>query len=131
MAARRAEAQKIREALAGGADFATLARKVSQDEKAALGGDCGWMAASELRAELAEAAKGLAAGGISPVVEAGGDCYILKVEERQAAGRVSFEEARPEIEKRLRKQESERLYDAWIERLKREAYVEIVAPDAF
>jgi parvulin-like peptidyl-prolyl isomerase len=109
-----------------GEDFGDQARQFSEDGKANKGGDWGWVEPSDLRKELAEAATATAAGACSGVVVEEGDFYILKVEDRQAAGMVPFEEVRAPIEKELRRKETRRLLDLWIERLKRNAYVEIV-----
>ena len=126
LAARRQLAEETRKKVSEGADFADYARKVSEDGKGPSGGDWGWMAPADLRVELAQAASQLAPGGISPVIFADGEFYIFKVEDSQKAGPIPFEEARKDIERDLRKKEARRLYDAWIERLRKSAYIEIV-----
>jgi parvulin-like peptidyl-prolyl isomerase len=66
-------------------------------------------------------------GRVSEVVEAGDDLYLLKVEARKNASITSFDEARKGIEKELRMAEEERLYKAWIERLRRKFYIKVYA----
>ncbi|MBP7829083.1 MAG: peptidyl-prolyl cis-trans isomerase [Kiritimatiellae bacterium] len=124
-AAKIEEARRIRERLAGGEDFATVAKTVSEGPKAAQGGDMGWMQTSDLRAELAAGVKDLGPGQLSEVIETSDEIYLAKVEGRKQAAVAPFEEARRNIEDRLHKQELERLYDAWIARLKNRFYVKV------
>lgn len=109
-----------------GADFAALAREVSEDGKAEQGGDWGWMTPDELRKELADALRELPAGVVTAPVAVESDIYILKVLERREASVTPFSEAQVEIERELRRKESARQYAAWIERQKREFNVRIV-----
>ncbi|HOW97424.1 MAG TPA: peptidyl-prolyl cis-trans isomerase [Kiritimatiellia bacterium] len=124
-AAKIEEARRIRERLAGGEDFATVAKTASEGPKAAQGGDMGWMQTSELRAELAAGVKDLEPGQLSEVIEASDEIYLAKVEGRKQAAVTSFQDARQEIEEQLHKQEMDRLYDAWIARLKNRFYVKV------
>lgn len=129
--ARRALAESIARQAATNADFAALARQVSEDGQAAQGGDWGWMTPEELRPELAEAVRALPAGSVSPLLTIDRDYYLVKVGERREAAQVPFSEAQVEIERELRRQESMRQYEAWIARQKREFNVRVVkAPDA-
>ncbi len=109
-----------------GADFAEQARGVSEDGKAAMGGDWGWMEPADLRKELAGAIAKTTVGTICGPVETGGDYYIVKVEERQTAGAIPFDEVSGAIEKELRRKETRRLLDLWIERLKKNAFIQTV-----
>jgi peptidyl-prolyl cis-trans isomerase SurA len=122
-ALRRAEAARQR--VAGGADFGVVAKEVSEDPKAAAGGDWGWVAPQDLRAELAGALTGLVVNATSAAVEAEGDGYLLRVEERRAGGVVPFEEARQELERDLREKEAQRLHQAWMAQLRRGAFVDV------
>ena len=128
-AARRQRADEVRQKAAGGGDFAMLARQFSEDGKAESGGDWGLLEPSDLRKELGAVAGKLSAGQVSDVIEVEGDYYILKVDERQAAGQVPLDDVRKDIERTLRQKEGKRLHDAWIVRLKKDAYVQIVQSD--
>jgi peptidyl-prolyl cis-trans isomerase SurA len=123
---KRRQAQEIRQRLARGEDFGAVAKEVSKGPKAAEGGDWGWMALEDLRTELRAALAPLKPGEISEVVDTPDDVYIVKKEEQREKGPVPLQDVRSEIELELRKQESERLYDAWIERLKQKAYVKVI-----
>ena len=108
-----------------GADFGECARRVSEDDKASKGGDWGWVDTADLRRELVAGISSIPTNGLSGVIQVGNDCYILKVMDRQKAGVAPFDEVRASIERELRKKEAKRLYKVWIERLRRDAYVEI------
>ena len=125
-AARLLRARETVKKLKAGEDFAECAKHVSEDAKADKGGEWGWMDTADLRRELAEAVKAVPPGGVSDVVQAGDDYYILKVRERQKAGLTPFDEVRPSIEKDVRRKEAKRLYGVWVERLKKDAYIDII-----
>jgi parvulin-like peptidyl-prolyl isomerase len=112
--------------LKAGEDFADQVRRVSEDGKAQTGGDWGWMEPSDLRKELAGGLAGSAAGAICGPLVADGDFYILKVEERQKAGAIPFDDVCVAIEKDLRRKETRRLFELWISRLKKDAYIQVV-----
>lgn len=128
-AAKRAEADGLRAKAMGGDDFAALAKSSSEGSKAAEGGDMGWVEPKALRPELAQAVARLEAGGISDVIDAGEEFYILKVEARKNESIVPFDEARPAIEEELRRKEEDRLFKAWIGRLRNKYYVKIYTED--
>jgi hypothetical protein len=68
-AAAQAKAQTILKQLKGGANFATLAKKYSQDSSAANGGDLGFFSKSQVVPAFANAAFALQPGQISGVVK--------------------------------------------------------------
>jgi len=120
-----AAAAALRERLANGEEFSLLARKESSGPHAEEGGDWGWIAPSDLRPELARAVRQLKAGMLSPVIETDDACYIIKVIARRPASVKSLEEVRPEIEKKLRRNAEKRLYEAWIQRLRKKYFVKV------
>jgi len=122
-AAKLKQAEDIRARLMGGESFEELARQVSEDPKASSGGYWGWIDPDSRRAELAVVLKKMSAGEISPVISAGDELYILKVEGRRNASVVPFEAVQENIRSDLYKKEQKRLYDAWIEKLKQNAYI--------
>ena len=124
-AAKLREAQRIRERLVAGEDFATLAKNVSEGSKAAQGGDMGWIEPSSLRTELAAVAAQLSPGQLSDVVDTGDELYLVRMEGRKEASVTPFEQVAKGLEDELKKQENERLYTAWIARLKKKYYVKI------
>jgi len=125
-----AEAKKkagsILESLRGGADFEKVAKKYSQEEHAEEGGYWGWIEPSVLNSELAGALKVVKAGQISKIIETADGFYILKVEDREEERDASLQEMQVQIGRKLRSEKMKEMYDAWMERLKKDAYVEIV-----
>lgn len=118
-----------RKAQTGEERFSDLAIKVSEDGKGPQGGDWGWIEPTDLRPELRQAVATLKAGEVSPVVVADNDYFVLKLEERKAAGITPFNEAQWDIEKELRRKETARIYDLWLERQKKEYHVKIYEMD--
>ena len=125
-AVKKKEAVQIREKLLAGGNFAELAKVSSEGYKAADGGDQGWMDPGTLRKELAAAVAALEPGRISEVIETDDDFYILKVEAKKNASVIPFDDVRNQIEEELHKAEELKMYKAWIERLKRKFYVNIL-----
>lgn len=97
-AAREAARERLsglRERLLAGADFAELAREESDDPGSKeQGGDLGFFARGVMAERFEEAAFGLEPGVVSELVETPFGLHILRVEERQEALLVPFEEAR-------------------------------------
>ncbi len=122
-ALKRKQAQDICRRLLAGERFDELARQISEGPKAAEGGYLGWIDPATRRAELADAITELEPGEISDVIPAGDDFYILKVEGRKNGTVIPFEKAQENIRQELHKKEAQRLFDAWIARLKKDAFI--------
>ena len=74
---------QLREAVLGGADFASVAREFSRSATAPFGGDLGWLAVGSLPEARRNALLSLGPGDVSePLREAGG-WTLLHVEDRQ------------------------------------------------
>lgn len=98
MLSTEAEATSIIAELAGGADFATIARRVSRDSSAAQGGDLGFVRQGGLTLELGSVAFSMASGRTAarPVRTQAG-WFIVRVGERRIARTLPFNEVREEI----------------------------------
>ena len=106
-----------------GAAFSDLAKSYSEGSQRPDGGETGWQEVSKLNKDLAEGIKNLKPGEYSGVIES--DAYFLVLlEERKAARIQPLIDVRPEIEKTLLTQEKGRLFNRWINRLKRKTFVE-------
>jgi hypothetical protein len=127
----KSRATKVRERLISGEDFAAVARDASAGTKAKSGGDWGWISPDKLRPELAEALVSLAAGEVSELVETEGEFYILRVAEMRETTRTVFSEVQPEIERKLRRARAATIYQAWVGRLRRSAYIDIIDLELF
>lgn len=117
-------AEEIMAKLKEGASFAEMARIYSQGSQSAEGGDWGWVERSVLREDLADVAFALQPGQPSPVIEREDGCYIMLVEEAKRAHTRPLSEVREEIENILKGEETKRLHEKWIERLKTKSFVQ-------
>ncbi len=128
---KKAEAERLRERILAGDDFAAVARTESEGPKAADGGDMGWRRSDDFLPELARVIKELELGQISPVVEAGDMFFILKLEGRKQASQVPFEEVRDKIREELRKSEEQRLTRMWVGQLRAKYNVQVFTQRLF
>ncbi|MEO0606419.1 MAG: SurA N-terminal domain-containing protein, partial [Myxococcota bacterium] len=105
---------KVRKEAEGGADFAELAQKWSEDPSALQGGDKGLQAIKYLAPQDAVAIDGLEAGSLTKVFPTETDVRLLKVEERIAPETDELESVQDSIAERLLKKEraDERANDA-------------------
>ncbi len=93
------KAKAILEQLKGGASFEELAKTNSIDSgSGARGGDLGFFGAGQMVRPFEDAVGKLAkAGDLSEPIESQFGLHIIKLEERREKGRLSFEEARPQL----------------------------------
>ncbi len=96
-AAVRARLDAIRTEAAAGADFATLARRWSEDLSASNGGSLGLQALAQLDAAIATAADAAGAGKVTEVVKTDRGLQVLLVESIEAARVIPLDEARSEL----------------------------------
>lgn len=82
----QAQAEKVRQQLLDGADFASTAVAVSKGQQALEGGDLGWRNADELPPPFVAAVRNLQPGGISEIIASPSGFHILKLIEADAAG---------------------------------------------
>lgn len=122
-AAQKAIAEEILGKLADGAPFDRMAQMYSEDATRDQGGDWGWIERKTLAAPLEKVAFNLPAGRVSHVIELGPNYYILKVEEKRGGDTPSFAKLRPEIEKKLMQEESQRQQELWLAGLRQKAYI--------
>ncbi|HXZ79118.1 MAG TPA: peptidyl-prolyl cis-trans isomerase [Terriglobales bacterium] len=105
----RAKAEDIAKKLQGGANFADLAKKYSDDgESAKEGGLVGWVARGRLP-EIENQAFSLAKGQSSGVVQSSIGFHILHVDDKQQAHLKTPEEVKSQIEPIIRRDKAQRL----------------------
>lgn len=102
--AAREKAEKLRKELAGGADFAALAKGNSTCPSSQQGGDLGYFGKGQMVPAFEKAAFALKPGEISDVVETQFGFHIIKLTDKKAAEKVDFKEAQPRIEEFLKNQ---------------------------
>ncbi len=119
-------AKEIEDKLADGISFASLARVYSKDAKASEGGSWGKVNPEDVfRTEIVNMLNRLKPGETSPVIILDDYGYIVRKDEQQDGRALTFEEAAPYVENRLRMEKSEELYKSWMKRLRDDAYVKI------
>ncbi len=97
------EARKVLSEAKGGADFAELAKKHSQDPGSSKnGGDLGYFPRDRMVEAFSEAAFALKPSEISDLVRTPFGFHIIKVEEVRPEKTTPFEEAKAEIESSLK-----------------------------
>jgi len=112
------------EARQEGVDFAALAKKRSEGSSSSDGGDLGFFKRGTMVPEFEKVAFALKTGEVSDPVRTQFGWHVLKLEEIRKLGQKPLEEARPEIEDRLRRAQAERLTYQYMESLRQNAVVE-------
>jgi peptidyl-prolyl cis-trans isomerase D len=99
------KAQGILKQLRGGADFADIAKKNSEDPGTApKGGDLGYIVRGQTVPEFEKTAFSAKINDISDIVTTEYGYHIIQVQERQPARVVPFEEVKDKIAEELKKQ---------------------------
>jgi parvulin-like peptidyl-prolyl isomerase len=88
----RARAEDARQRALAGADFAELARELSEAPSAPSGGEIGWFTREQAPPQFGNAAFSTEEGGITPVVRTSSGYHIINVEEKRPARRLPLDE---------------------------------------
>lgn len=91
------EAKKIAKDMEGGADFAEMAKKHSQDEGGEGGGDLGYFTAGQMVKPFEEIAFATEKGKVSAPVQTKYGWHLIKVEDKRDRKPPSFEEVKDQI----------------------------------
>jgi parvulin-like peptidyl-prolyl isomerase len=101
-----AKAQDLRKRIQAGEDFAQLARQESDDTgTGANGGDLGFFRHGQMVPSFEQAAFALQPGDLSEPVKSPFGYHVIKVEAKESK---SFEEVRPEVERRIRPEQAQK-----------------------
>jgi len=127
VAATMAKAEEVRARVVSGADFAEMARAVSQDASAKDGGSIGWFKPGELLDEMDKAVAQLKPGEISEPIRTRLGVHIVKLLARRSAGSDGPDgEVAEQIKEKLYAQALEERFQKWIsEDLKKQHQIEI------
>jgi len=107
-----------------GVPFAEVAKQHSEGPTAAEGGQRDWTTKGSLVCEaLDRALFELPVGQLSPIIEDRSSFHIIRVQERQAAGRTDFLEAQTDIRKKLQSEDRSEQVREFIEKLRKEIEV--------
>jgi peptidyl-prolyl cis-trans isomerase C len=91
------EAQKIAKEIEGGADFAEMAKKYSQDDAGEGGGDLGYFSPGQMLKEFETAAFATPVGKVSAPVQTKHGWHLIKVEDKRNRKLPSFDEVKDQI----------------------------------
>jgi peptidyl-prolyl cis-trans isomerase SurA len=121
----RARAESLRRRIQAGEDFHELARTHSDDPGSAVkGGDLGWVTGGEVVPQFAQAMQALPVGELSEPVQSSFGFHLIRVLERRSQDDTEAYR-RAHARDLLRQRRAEEMTQAWIQRLRDEAYVEL------
>jgi peptidyl-prolyl cis-trans isomerase SurA len=116
-------AEEVLAKIDSGVPFAEMAAVYSSGSQRAEGGDRGWVNRTYFKPSLANIAFSLKPGEHSGVIEEPEACYLMMVEDVKPSHIKTLTEVRDDIARTLRSKENQRLFELWIERLKRKSFV--------
>jgi len=120
--------EDIRRRVAGGADFAVVAKESSDDDAtAALGGDLGWFAADAYGAKVGEVVKSLKAGEVSQPFQTTVGWHILKLADTRDTDKAG-DMQRDEAKNMLFQRKAEDEYGSFLRQIRSEAFIDIRLP---
>lgn len=122
----RKEAEEIIAKLGRGEDFAALAKSHSIGPSKSSGGDLGFFKRGQMVSEFETAAFALSKGEVSRApVQTQFGWHVIKVEDIRDAAPPPF----ADVADQLRQQMADEVVEAEIERLRKDADIELIAPD--
>jgi len=113
----------IKKQIEAGDDFATLAKRYSEDGSASQGGDLGWLSPGSTVSEFEQAMDALKVGQVSDVVQTVFGWHLIQVLGRRNTD-VSEEQKRQQAFMAIRGLKSEEAFQDWLRQLRDRAYIE-------
>lgn len=121
----REKAEKLKKELAGGADFATLAKGNSTCPSSQQGGDLGFFGKGQMVPAFEKAAFALKTGEVSDIVETQFGFHIIKLVEKKAAAKTEYGVVKTRIEEYLKGLKVNEAVQKYIEDAKKTAKIEV------
>jgi len=120
-----ADGKQLREKVAGGADFAEVAKKSSRDMVSAVnGGELGWISAHDVPPGFHEVLS-LKPGQVSKPMKSDAGWHLIKVLETKPASIPPLEEVRKKVEERALDTKKREARAFWVEKLRTAGKIEI------
>ncbi len=113
--------------ISGKADFAAVARQISQDGSAAQGGDLGWANPGMFVPEFEQVMNRLRPGQVSEPLVSRFGVHLIEVTDRRNAP-LSDQDQRTIARNALREKKLDEAYVSWVEDVRGRAYVEMREP---
>jgi peptidyl-prolyl cis-trans isomerase SurA len=124
-AAVQQKARGIRQQIAGGDDFATIAKSVSEDPGSASdGGDLGWLSPGDTVPEFEQAIAVLPLNELSAPIKSRMGWHLVEVLERRSHD-TTDEVKRDQCARQIRAAKAEEERELWLRRLRDQAFVDI------
>lgn len=124
----RATAAEVRDAASRGRDFGSLARELSAAPSAPEGG-LTLFREGEVARELEPAVFGLEPGEISEPIETAHGVNLILIVERFDPSKIGLEEVKPALYGEVLERKTQEEFRPWIEELRANRYIEVVAPE--
>lgn len=112
------QANAARDRVAGGQDFAEVAKEVSEGPTAAQGGSLGELSRKGLLPELDRALVSVKAGEMTPPVQTSNGVHVVLLEARRFKDPVAYSELRDRIYQELYQQRVEEQMKVWLDELR-------------
>ena len=123
-----AKLNEVRQAVVSGkADFAAVARQMSQDGSAQQGGDLGWANPGMFVPEFEQVMNRLRPGQVAEPLVSRFGVHLIEVTDRRNAP-MSEQEQRTMARNALREKKLDEAYAAWVQDIRGRAYVEMREP---
>ncbi len=122
-AEKKARAEKLREKLVNGADFAKTAAESSDCPSKNEGGELGSFGRGRMAQEFENAAFSQEVGEIGPVIETRFGYHIILVEKHTPASRKTFEQGKDQIKNHLEQKNKNMVVREYIDGLKSTATI--------
>ena len=116
------EIDAIVAALAGGADFAELARTRAKDP---AGGDLGWLARGELDETFEKPLLALQKGQVTAPIKSDSAYHLLKLADKEELTAERLADARQQVRDLLLQKKAQERLDEWVESLRRRALIAV------
>jgi peptidyl-prolyl cis-trans isomerase SurA len=115
----------IRAQILGGAEFATVARAVSEDPQSASdGGDLGWISPGDTAPDFEQAVSKLPLKKLSEPIRSRFGWHLVEVMEQRSHD-VTDEKKREDCGRQIRASKSEEERELWLRRLRDQTYVDL------
>ena len=120
----RLQARELHDRIKGGADFAELAKKFSDDPGSKVaGGDLGWTPAGVFSPDFQKEIDALKPGEMSAPFRTSFGWHIARVVERRSRD-VTSESRRQRARAAIQNRKANEEYESWLRKMREEAYVE-------
>jgi peptidyl-prolyl cis-trans isomerase SurA len=114
---------EAREKIVGGADFAEIAKQLSEDASAAKGGDLGWIAPGDTVPEFEKVMNALKDKEVSQPSQTPFGWHLVQVLERRA-DELSADRKKIAARQAIRSRKADEAYQDWLRQMRDRAFVE-------